>query len=89
MAACSTAPRAPEPQVLTRTVLEDRKPADGLLKLCEAPVFKPTLVVGDIQENKIRAEAAYDRCAARMRCLVWWVSTARREAPPAECKAGP
>lgn len=69
----------------TRTVVDQVKPVDGLLKLCEAPVFKPTLVVGDIQENRIRAEAAYDKCAARMRCLVWWVRTAGRELPPAEC----
>lgn len=74
---------------MTQTVVEPAKPADGLLKLCEAPVLKPTQTVGDIQENRIRAETAFDKCAARMRCLVWWVSAASREAPPAECKGAP
>jgi hypothetical protein len=71
--------------VTSRTVVETAKPGEGLLKLCEAPVFKPTLVVGDIQENKTRAEVAFDKCAARMRCLVWWVSEAGHDTPPAEC----
>lgn len=70
-------------------MVDTAKPGDGLLKPCEAPVFKPTLVVGDIQENKVRAEVAYDKCAARMRCLVWWVSAAAKEAPPAECAIAP
>lgn len=73
--------------MISRTVVETAKPGDGLLKLCEAPVFKPTLVVGDIQENKLRAEVAYDKCAARMRCLVWWIRTAGKEAAPGECMA--
>jgi hypothetical protein len=66
--------------------VDTAKPGEGLLKLCEAPVFKPTLVVGDIQENKTRAEVAYDKCAARLRCLVWWISTASKDAPPGDCK---
>jgi hypothetical protein len=71
--------------VTSRTVVETAKPGDGLLKLCEASVFKPPLLVGDIQENKTRAEVAFDECAARMRCLVWWIKTASHEAVPAEC----
>lgn len=50
-------------------------------------MLKPTLVVGDIQENRTRAVVAFDKCAARVRCLIWWVTTANREAPPVECKA--
>lgn len=73
--------------VTTRTVVDPAKPADGLLVQCEAPVLKPTLIVGDIQENRTRALVAFDKCAARVRCLVWWISTANRETPPAECKA--
>jgi hypothetical protein len=69
--------------------VDTAKPAEGLLQLCEAPVFKPTLVVGDIQENKTRAEVAFDKCAARMRCLVWWIVSAGKGAPPAECKLVP
>jgi len=65
--------------------VDTAKPGDGLLKLCEAPVFKPTLVVGDIQENKTRAEVAYDKCAARMSCLVWWIKTANHETPSPSC----
>lgn len=75
--------------MVTRTVVDPVKPDDGLLKLCEAPVFKPTLVVGDIQENKTRAEVAFDKCAARLRCLVWWITTASQDTPPAECQSTP
>jgi hypothetical protein len=49
-------------------------------------VLKPTLVVGDIQENRTRAIVAFDRCAARMRCLVWWITSASHETPPDECR---
>lgn len=66
--------------------MDTAKPAEGLLQLCEAPVFRPTLVVGDIQENKTRAEAAYDKCAARFRCLVWWITSAAHETSPVECR---
>jgi hypothetical protein len=48
--------------------------------------MKPTLVVGDIQENRTRAMVAFDRCAARLRCLVWWITSANHETPPTECK---
>jgi hypothetical protein len=72
--------------VLTRTVVEPSLPPDGLLQLCEAPVLKPTQKVRDIQENRIRAETAFEKCAARMRCLIWWVASAADDAPPAECR---
>jgi hypothetical protein len=69
-------------------VVQVAQPSDALKELCDAPVFKPTLFVGDMQDNKITAEAAFDKCAARMRCLVWWLDTADHQTPPAECNSG-
>lgn len=68
-------------------MVDPAKPADGLLVQCEAPVFVPTLLVRDINENKIRAFTAYERCAARVRCLIWWIATANHETPPADCRS--
>lgn len=70
----------------SRTVVQVARPDDAMLVQCEAPVLKPTLFVGDIQENRTRAVVAFERCAARMRCLVWWITSANHETPPSECK---
>lgn len=67
-------------------MVQSAQPSDALLTQCEAPVLKPTLIVGDIQENRERAVVAFERCAARMRCLVWWITSANHEEPPAACK---
>lgn len=72
----------------SRTVVQVARPADVLLQQCEAAVRKPTLKVGDIQENRIRAVVAFEKCAARVRCLIWWITTANHETPPVECSTG-
>ncbi len=71
--------------VTTRTVVQQAKPADGLLQLCEKPVLVPTKTVRDITDNSNARQVAFDKCAARLRCLVWWINAADHKAPPAEC----
>lgn len=75
--------------MVTQTVVETAKPGEGLLQLCEKPKLAPTRVVRDITENASAWQTAFDKCAARLRCLVWWMSAANREAPPAECQTEP
>lgn len=71
----------------TRTVVQQAKPADGLLKLCDEPVLVVTKTVRDITDNSNARQVAFDKCAARLRCLVWWINAADRKAPPAECSS--
>lgn len=73
----------------SRTVVEQARPAEALLKLCDEPALVPTHVVRDITDNSNARQVAFDKCAARMRCLVWWINAADRTAPPAECSTAP
>ena len=86
LGACSTKPRVPDPVVTSRTVVQQARPDDALLKLCEAPNVVPTRSVRDITDNSTAKGVAFDKCAARFRCLVWWITTANREIPPTECR---
>lgn len=75
--------------VTSRTVVQQSRPTDELLKLCEAPALVPTRSVRDITDNSTAKGVAFDKCAARLRCLVWWITTANHETPPAECRTVP
>lgn len=74
--------------VTTRTVVKQARPDDAMLKLCEKAKVVPTLTVGDMADNSTAKDVAFDKCAARLRCLVWWITTANKETPPADCRGG-
>jgi len=67
--------------------VQQARPADELLKLCEAPALVPTRNVRDITDNSTAKGVAFEKCAARFRCLVWWITTANHETAPAECRS--
>lgn len=71
---------------MTETKVIPQRPPDGLLALCDAPTYVQTKLVRDMKDNWISADTAYNACAARMRCLAWWITTANHEKPAAECK---
>jgi len=71
---------------MTETKVIPQRPPDGLLVLCDGPAYVQTKLVRDIKDNWISADTAFNACAARMRCLAWWITTANHEKPAAECK---
>jgi hypothetical protein len=66
------------------TRIERPIPGDELLVLCEAPVHVTSSTVGAIVANAIEAQAAYDRCAARMCRLVEWFKPVQCDADAAK-----
>ena len=67
-------------------MVEPARPDDALLTLCEGAKVVPTRTVRDITENSTAKDVAFAKCAARFRCLVWWITSANHETPAAECK---
>ena len=69
-AACSTTPAV-------RTEVKVLWPPDGLLKRCVPPKTIPTVTGRDMAANSRERQSAYEKCEARMNCLIEWHALAR------------
>lgn len=74
LGACSTE------RALTRTVTVYLKPSDGLLLQCQPPALVPSKTNGDVIENSLNRQSAYDACDIRHQCLLDWHKAAKKVA---------
>ena len=83
LAACSTTPV----QVKTETVL--RLPSKNLRQRCDKPLTVPAQTNDDIASNSRQRKVAYEKCEARMDCLIDWLDMAEKnpdeEPAPGTC----
>lgn len=74
LVACSTNRAAQTPPV--KTVVLD--PPAPLLVLCAGPVLVPSKTNGDIINNSLARQQAFEMCDARQSCLVRWYIEAKK-----------
>lgn len=72
LGACSTK------RALTKTDVLYLQPNEGLLLLCPPPQLVPSSTNGDIINNSLARQTAYDQCNILHTCLVDWHAAAKK-----------